>query len=222
MAASNYKIGEVATRMGISVRTLRHYDEVGLLKPSSRTEAGHRLYTDRDIVRLQRIVALRKNGFSLAHIRTVLSGNVDEGFKTLEAQATRLRQQIAQQQEVLKNVEAALDFKEMFTRFKKPDIEPVKARSGELFAALTAEMERGTDPKAPRVQELVQQFDAFGREMLAMMGGDKAAETMKALKQNPHLIPQGDQRQVEAMREKMKPFKENMTKMFEYYQRAKA
>src|SRR5213076_3351330 len=110
MATPTYKIGEVASRMGISVRTLRHYDEIGLLKPAHRSSTGHRLYTDRDLARLQKIVAFRKLGFSLTHIRTVLSGNIEKAFKTFEGQATQLREQISQKQKVLKSVEGVLDF----------------------------------------------------------------------------------------------------------------
>ena len=59
------KIGELASRTGLTVRTLHHYDEIGLLKPSHRTDSGHRLYTVRDLGRLQQIVSLRQLGFSL-------------------------------------------------------------------------------------------------------------------------------------------------------------
>jgi DNA-binding transcriptional MerR regulator len=60
MAASNYKIGQIGSRLGISVRTLRHDDGIGLLRPPYRTAIGQRLYTDREIARLQKIVALRE------------------------------------------------------------------------------------------------------------------------------------------------------------------
>ena len=50
-----WKVGELARRTGLSVRTLRYYDEIGLLAPSRRSEGGHRLYTAEDVVRLQRI-----------------------------------------------------------------------------------------------------------------------------------------------------------------------
>lgn len=66
------KVGELARRTGLTVRTLHHYDEIGLLKPSLHTESGHRLYADRDVERLQRIVSLRQIGFSLDEIRGCL------------------------------------------------------------------------------------------------------------------------------------------------------
>jgi DNA-binding transcriptional MerR regulator len=66
------KIGEVARQTGLTIRTLRHYDSIGLLQPSERSESGYRLYTFRDIERLARILALRALGLPLEEIRGVL------------------------------------------------------------------------------------------------------------------------------------------------------
>jgi DNA-binding transcriptional MerR regulator len=70
--APPWRIGVLAQRTGVTVRALRHYDALGLLKPSHRTDAGHRLYTRRDIERLQQIRSLRQLGLSLAEVRTCL------------------------------------------------------------------------------------------------------------------------------------------------------
>jgi DNA-binding transcriptional MerR regulator len=64
-----WRVGGLAARTGLSVRTLHYYDEIGLLLPSQRTDAGHRLYTAGDVVRLQRIESLRTLGFDLQEIR---------------------------------------------------------------------------------------------------------------------------------------------------------
>lgn len=66
---SAWKVGDLAGRTGLSVRTLHHYDEIGLLSPSGRTGSGHRLYSAEDVLRLQRIRSLRALGFSLEEIR---------------------------------------------------------------------------------------------------------------------------------------------------------
>jgi DNA-binding transcriptional MerR regulator len=65
-------VGELAGRTGLSVRTFHYYDEIGLLSPSRRTEAGHRLYTADDVVRLQRIKSLQHLGFTLREVRECL------------------------------------------------------------------------------------------------------------------------------------------------------
>lgn len=69
-----YQPHEFAMRAGVTIRALHHYDRLGLLKPSGRTAAGYRLYTDRDLVRLEQIVALKFIGFPLSQIRDVLNG----------------------------------------------------------------------------------------------------------------------------------------------------
>ncbi len=66
------KVGELAKRTGLTVRTLHHYDEIGLLKPSLKTESGHRLYTAVDVARLQQVLSLRQLGFSLEQVRDCL------------------------------------------------------------------------------------------------------------------------------------------------------
>lgn len=71
------KVGELANRTGITVRTLHHYDEIGLLTPSHHSGAGHRLYTEDDIKRLQQIVSLKQIGLSLSEIKDCIE---DEEF----------------------------------------------------------------------------------------------------------------------------------------------
>lgn len=72
MTDEDRKIGEVAAATGLTVRTLHHYEDIGLLVASRRTEAGHRLYSGGDIERLYRISLLRRLGLSLAAIGQVL------------------------------------------------------------------------------------------------------------------------------------------------------
>jgi DNA-binding transcriptional MerR regulator len=72
-----WKVGELAGRTGLTLRTLHHYDRIGLLSPCGRTGsnhgAGHRLYTAADVARLQQILSLKMLGFSLEQIREYLS-----------------------------------------------------------------------------------------------------------------------------------------------------
>lgn len=68
----SYTVGQVAGFAGITVRTLHHYDEIGLLVPSERTHAGHRRYGDADLDRLQQILFYRELGFPLDEVTTLL------------------------------------------------------------------------------------------------------------------------------------------------------
>ena len=66
-------IGEVAERTSLSLRTLRHYDEIGLIVPSGRTEGGFRLYAEEDVSRIMLVRRMKPLGYSLDEMRTVLA-----------------------------------------------------------------------------------------------------------------------------------------------------
>ena len=71
------KVGEVAEAAGLTVRTLHHWDSIGLLSPSERSPAGHRGYTEADLVRLYQVLALRSLGLGLDSIAVCLDAGVD-------------------------------------------------------------------------------------------------------------------------------------------------
>ena len=62
-------VGEVAKKMGVTVRTLQYYDKEGLLSPSAESEGGRRLYTDKDLITLHQIISLKSLGFPLDDIK---------------------------------------------------------------------------------------------------------------------------------------------------------
>jgi len=103
-----WKVGELAGRTGLSVRTLHHYDEIGLLSPCGRTGAGHRLYSAGDVLRLQRIRSLRALGLSLEEVRGCLE---DPGFsarRVMELRVSGLKEEIRLRQELLRRLEAVV------------------------------------------------------------------------------------------------------------------
>ena len=91
-------IGTLANRTGVSVRMLRHYDEIGLLRPAARTEAGYRLYGPDDVRRLQAIVALRQLGLGLHDIGQVLNGGTLTPGEAIALRLERLDAEIAERQ----------------------------------------------------------------------------------------------------------------------------
>jgi DNA-binding transcriptional MerR regulator len=94
MRFESLKVGEVARQTGLTVRTLHHYDDIGLLRPSLCTEAGHRLYTAQEIVRLQQVISLRQLGFSLGEIRDCLDRPGFLPLDVIRMHVVRLREQI--------------------------------------------------------------------------------------------------------------------------------
>ncbi|WP_149561670.1 MerR family transcriptional regulator [Streptomyces cacaoi] len=73
MDGTHMQIGEVAARTELSLRTIRHYEEAGLVVPSARSQGGFRLYTERDVERLMVIRRMKPLGFSLDEMRELLA-----------------------------------------------------------------------------------------------------------------------------------------------------
>src|SRR5436305_4885512 len=79
-------VGELAELAGVTVRALHHYDELGLLRPSGRSESGYRLYSYGDLARLQEILIWRELGFSLSEVRSLLDDPAYDRLSALERQ----------------------------------------------------------------------------------------------------------------------------------------
>jgi len=99
------KVGELARRTGLTVRTLHHYEAVGLLQPTLRTEAGHRLYTTADMARLQQVLSLRQLGFSLEEVHDCLNRRGAPPLEVIRLHVHRLRTQIDMQRELVERLE---------------------------------------------------------------------------------------------------------------------
>lgn len=87
-------IGEVAQLAGLSVRALRHYDEVGLLEPSERSDGGYRLYDDDDLARLHDVLLWRSLGFPLDEIRALLDDPRQDPMEALMLHRERLVEEV--------------------------------------------------------------------------------------------------------------------------------
>jgi MerR family transcriptional regulator, thiopeptide resistance regulator len=107
-----HRVKELAELAGVSVRTLHHYDELGLLVPSARTDAGYRLYDDDDLLRLQQILIGRELGLSLEVIRRSLDRSlVEPGFDRRQAvleQRRQLAERARRAEAMLRAVDAAV------------------------------------------------------------------------------------------------------------------
>jgi DNA-binding transcriptional MerR regulator len=90
------KVGELAQRTGLTVRALHHFDQIGLLKPSARSESGYRLYSRDDVARLHGIQALRRLGVPLKQIASMLTGDGEALPVIMARQMRALDHQIAQ------------------------------------------------------------------------------------------------------------------------------
>ena len=128
-------IGETARLAGVSVRTLRHYDSIGLLKPSEVSESGYRYYTEDAISALQQILFFRELGFPLQEMKDILSHpDYDRKLALREHRAYLLlkRQHL---DALIKLIDETIGGKAMSNENKTPDLEAVKRQYASEVAA---------------------------------------------------------------------------------------
>ncbi|WP_338678339.1 MerR family transcriptional regulator [Streptomyces sp. SCSIO 30461] len=109
----SYSVGRVAGLAGVTVRTLHHYDEIGLLSPSGRSHAGHRRYDDSDLDRLQRILFYRELGFPLDQVAALLDDPDVDPQEHLRRQHELLTTRITELQKMAEAVEHAMEARKM-------------------------------------------------------------------------------------------------------------
>jgi MerR family transcriptional regulator, thiopeptide resistance regulator len=214
-----WKIGELARRTGLTVRTLHHYDEIGLLSPAERSGGGHRVYGEADVRRLYRIVSLRSLGFPLEAIAAALDEHGFDPRAAVEDHLARLEAQMKQQRRLqgrLRQLLERLDTEDFLTtieeltmrqRYYTPEqleeleqrrqvigdeaIREVEREWAEIFATLRAEMNAGTDPADAKLRPLAER----GRELVAMFtGGDPGiTSALKEMweKEDPETVSHG-------------------------------
>lgn len=237
------KIGELAKRTGLTVRTLHHYDDIKLLSPSARSDAGYRLYNETDIARLHRILALRRFGMSLADIGTyltgpdlplidvvdrqiaMLTGQIDQAA-TLRSRLQGLRGQLAGGQEPdLADWLTTLEHMTMYEKyFSQQELQqlPLYTPSKQIEAewkALVEEvrqlMDGGASPLDARVRELAARW-------MTMLGRDTGANPVLFAKLNTmhEQEPEVQQRTgitLEVMAFVLAAVKENQLAVYEKY-----
>lgn len=93
-AGQVWKVGQLASLTGLTVRTLHHYDHIDLVRPTGRSGSGHRLYEDADVQRLYQVLALRQLGLPLAAVASVMAGATSMS-EVLEAHQSYLDQQLS-------------------------------------------------------------------------------------------------------------------------------
>jgi len=208
-----WKVGELARQTKLTVRALHHYDAIGLLRPSHRTAADHRLYSESDVARLQQIQSLRHLGFSLEEIREALDRRGLTRRQVLELHLERLREQIELQQRLYQRLSRiaeglsaaedisvaeltqAIEEMKMQEKYFTPEqlaelqqrgreigserIHEVEAEWPRLIAEVRGEMDRGTDPGDPKVQEFARRWMGLVREFSGGSPGiEKSVATM--------------------------------------------
>lgn len=179
-AARAYTVKAVADLAGVSVRTLHHYDEIGLLTPAGTTAAGYRQYSDADLERLQQVLFFKELGFELSAIKTILDR---PGFDRRHALATHrelLLKKKRRLETLIRSVERTIDAYErgsemdqqqMFEGFDEAQLQEWKEEAAERWGRERVEdsYRRWGRMSKEEQQALVQQGWEAEHALAAMM-----------------------------------------------------
>jgi DNA-binding transcriptional MerR regulator len=108
MSMNTYTVSQVSRMAHVTVRTLHHYDEIGLLTPSQRSQSGYRQYTDADLQRLQQILLFKQLGFALDAIQSLIDEPAASRKAALLAQRATLQGELTRTHAVIRAIETAL------------------------------------------------------------------------------------------------------------------
>ena len=185
----SYSVGELARIAGVTVRTLHHYDEIGLLSPSERTRSRYRRYTTGDAERLHRILVYRRLGFDLARIAQLLDDPRTDALEHLRRQHDLLREEVRRLNGIIRSVEALMNAKkagvnltpdemcEVFGSFDPGQhADEVEERWGGTDAYRESMRRTATYDKA-KWQQIRAEADAIQNELAAAMAAGLPAES---------------------------------------------
>lgn len=107
--ADRLTVGRTATLVGVSVKTLHHWDAIGLVRPSGRTRSGYRVYSGHDVARIHRVLVYRELGFTLAEIGRILDDPDVDARAHLRRQRSQLAERISRLQTMIGAVDRMLE-----------------------------------------------------------------------------------------------------------------
>ncbi|QKW07289.1 MerR family transcriptional regulator [Streptomyces sp. NA04227] len=189
----SYSVGQVAAFAGVTVRTLHHYDEIGLLSPGARSGAGHRRYLDVDLDRLQRILFYRELGFPLDEVAAVLDDPAADPLEQLRRQHRLLTGRIEKLQRMAAAVETAMEARrmginltpeekfEVFGDFDPDDYaEEVEQRWGDTDAYAQSRRRSASYTKEDW-QRIQREAGEINERFVALMDADESARSGAAM-----------------------------------------
>jgi DNA-binding transcriptional MerR regulator len=185
----SYSVGQVADLAGVTIRTLHHYDEIGLLPPTGHSEGGHRLYAEDDLLRLQQVLTLRYLGFSLKQIGGLLDRPDFDLVASLQVQRLALRDRISELEQIEATLCALLEHRLATGAWAWDQVAHASAVVQRSLAHRSEAMEKAHDYYTP---EQLKQFEELDRqtsaeEILAIQQG--WTEVIASVRANRDLDP---------------------------------
>jgi DNA-binding transcriptional MerR regulator len=186
-------VGQVAGFAGITVRTLHHYDDIGLLAPSERSHAGHRRYSDADLDRLQQILFYRELGFPLEEVAALLDDPDADPREHLRRQHELLTVRIEKLRKMAEAVEQAMEARRMglnltpeekFEVFGDYDPEQYEDEVRERWGGTDAyrqSQQRAASYTKEDWQRIQREYDEVNQRFVALMEAGEPADSEAAM-----------------------------------------
>ncbi|MEA3337738.1 MAG: MerR family transcriptional regulator [Chloroflexota bacterium] len=188
-----YTVRRLASLAGISVRTLHHYDHIGLLKPSDRTAAGYRLYAEEDLLRLQQVLFFKELDMPLAEIRDILDSPGFDRVEALDHHRQLLQQRMVRLNRLLNTIDKTINKltedtmtltdEELYEGFSREQIERYKREAQERYdPELVQESQRRVSEMSRDQWKATQQeSEDVARALADLADQDPAAPEVQAL-----------------------------------------
>jgi DNA-binding transcriptional MerR regulator len=167
--ARTHTVRQVARMAGVTVRTLHHYDDIGLLVSSARSAAGYRLYAEKDLLRLQQILFFRELDFPLEQIGEILDDPNFDQVRALESHRRMLRERVGRLERLLRTIDGTitrltegqmgLTDEELYAGFTKEQAERYRREAREQYGTAVVEE---SEQRARKMSK--EQWQAVGAE----------------------------------------------------------
>jgi DNA-binding transcriptional MerR regulator len=190
---SGYTVSQLAGMAGITVRTLHHYDDIGLLAPSARTPAGYRVYGEDDLLRLQQILFFRELGFPLEKIGAILRAPDFDPVEALRSHRQMLESEAVRLGRLLETIDRTIERltegmmgltdEELYEGFSKEQAERYRREAREQYGAAVVEESEQRARKMSKAEwnAVKDEGDVVTRELAALADRNPADPDVQAL-----------------------------------------
>lgn len=193
-----YSVSKLARIAGISIRTLHHYDKIGLLKPAIRAESRYRYYGKQELYRLQQILFFRELGFRLKDIKKILDDPDFDQTQALKYQRGELQKQRARLDTLLDTIDKTIKsimekqdmarIEDLYEGFSKENMEAWNKEVEEKYDSTIVNESRQNVEKLSQSQakEILKEQERIAKEMAELLGEPVDSEKVVALMQRQH------------------------------------
>jgi DNA-binding transcriptional MerR regulator len=190
--AGSYTVKQLATLAGVTVRTLHHYDQIGLLKPSSVGPNGYRYYGLDALVRLQQILFYRELDVPLDDIRRITGSRDFDVLTALESHRSALLAEVSRIKRLIQTVDRttqklkgqiAMSDKQLFRGFSEEEQEKLAAEAEQKWDSRTVRESNARWKQYPpeKKQRILDEGNAVYTDMIAVMSEDPSSESVQAI-----------------------------------------